>query len=76
MTQAQTKSRHKLYAFRIVRVYSEFEDGRMNHKMCFLKINRFLELRSLISNLFHSMIVDEKKEFLKKLCFVLKKRVS
>ena len=27
----------------------------------------------LISNLFHSMIVSGKKEFFKKLCFVLKK---
>ena len=45
----------------------------MNCKICFLKIKRFLELRWLISNLFHSVIVDGKKELLKKLCFVLKK---
>ena len=34
----------------------------MNYKMCFLKINKVLEL-----------IIDGKKEFLEKLCFVLKK---
>ena len=35
--------------------------------------NRLRELRRLVSNLFHSMIVDGKKEFLKKPCFLLKK---
>ena len=52
---------------------TEFEDRRMNCKMYFLKINGLLEFRRLVSNLFHSMIVDGKKEFLKKLCFVFKK---
>ena len=50
----------------------EFEDGCINCKTSFLKINRLLELQSLIPNLFYSLIVDEKKKFLKKLCFVLK----
>ena len=45
----------------------------MNCKMCFLKINKLLEFRELISNLFHLMIADGNKEFFKKLCFVLKK---
>ena len=55
-------------------MHTEFEDGRMNCTMCSLKINnKLLDWRRLMYNLFHSMIVDEKKEFLKKLCFVLKK---
>ena len=59
--------------FGLSELYIELEDGRVNCKMCFLKINRLLELRRLISNLFQLMIVDGKNEFLKMLCPALKK---
>ena len=72
MTQAQTKFSHKFYAFQIMRVINRTRGRSYECKMCFLKINRLLELRRLISNLFHSVIVDE-KNFLKKLRFLLKK---
>ena len=59
--------------FGLLELYIELEDGRVNCKMCFLKIIKLLQLRRLISNLFQSMIVDGKYEFLKMLCPALKK---
>ena len=38
----------------------------------FLKISKEAELRISRSSLFHSLITDGKKEFLKKLCLTLK----
>ena len=61
-------------AIELRELYTEFEDVRMNYNVCFLKINRLLDLKRLISNLFHSMIVDGKEEALKMLSFVLKKK--
>ena len=63
MTQAQTNFVISFKPFGLRKLYTEFEDGCMNCKMRSLKINRFLKLRRLISNLFHSMIVDGKKDF-------------
>ena len=40
--------------------------GRINCKMLFLKRARLSELLILLSRLFHSIIVDGKNEFLKK----------
>ena len=37
-----------------------------------MKATKLLEFRSVGSKLFHSMIVEGKKEFLKKLCLILK----
>ena len=45
--------------------------GRMNCKMFLLKRARLSELFILLSRLFHSITVDWKNEFLKKLCFTL-----
>ena len=45
--------------------------GRMNCKMLFLKRARLSELLILLSRLFHSITVDRKNEFLKKLCLTL-----
>ena len=43
---------------------------RMNFKILLLKKPTLSELRMSGSRLFHSFIVEGKKEFLKKLCFV------
>ena len=43
---------------------------RMNFKILLLKTPTLSELRMSGSTLFHSYIVEGKKEFLKKLCFV------
>ena len=52
--------------------YTELAAGSINWRIFFLNVRKFSELRRLGSNLFHSEIVDGKKEFLKKLCFDLK----
>ena len=48
-----------------------FPEGRINFKRLFLKTFKLSELRIFRSNLFHSMTVEGKKEFRKKLCFTL-----
>ena len=47
----------------------------LNSRILFLKILKLLEFLILRSNLFHSIIVDGKKEFLEKVCLVLKKGI-
>ena len=47
----------------------------MNFRISFLKTLKLSHFRRLTSNLFHSIIVDGKKEFLKKLCLVLKQGI-
>ena len=47
----------------------------MNFRILFLKTFKLSHFRRLPSNLFHLIIVDIKKEFLKKLCLVLKQGV-
>ena len=47
----------------------------MKLNIFFLKTEILLEFLGLKSKLFHSIIADEKKEFLKKLCFVLIRRI-
>ena len=44
----------------------------MKWRIFFLNINKLSELRMPWSSLFHSNIVEGKKEFLKKLCLTLK----
>ena len=44
----------------------------MNWRIFILNVRKLSELQRLGSNLFHSEIVDGKKEFLEKLCFDLK----
>ena len=43
----------------------------MNSKILLLKIEKFSDFLRWGSRLFHSVMFDGKKEFLKKLCFVL-----
>ena len=50
-------------------------DGLINFRILFLKILKLLEFLMLWSSLFHSIIVDGKKEFFKKVCLVLKKGI-
>ena len=60
MAQAQTKSSFMPFGL------LEFEDACTNCKMCFLKINRLLKLKKLISNFFLSVIIDGEKGVFKK----------
>ena len=53
----------------------EFEDGLINFKILFLKAEKVLEFLIFKSKLFHSMTVDGKKEFIKKLCLPLKRGI-
>ena len=50
-------------------------DGLINFRILFLKILKLLEFLMLWSSLFHSIIVDGKKQFFKKVCLVLKKGI-
>ena len=50
---------------------TEFGEGCMKLSIFSLKTEILLEFLRLGSKLFHSIIADGKKEFLKKLCFVL-----
>ena len=50
-------------------------DGLINFRTLFLKILKLLEFLMLWSSLFHSIIVDRKKEGFKKVCLVLKKGI-
>ena len=53
----------------------EFEDGLINFKILFLKAEKVLEYLIFKSKLFHSITVDGKKEFIKKWCLPLKRRI-
>ena len=48
----------------------EFENGLINFKILFLKAEKVLESIIFKSKLFHSIIVDGKEEFIKKLVLV------
>ena len=50
---------------------TEFGEGRIKLSIFSLKTEILLEFLRLRSQLFHSIIVDGEKEFLKRLCFVL-----
>ena len=50
--------------------------GLMKWRIFFLNIDKLSELQMAGSSLFHSEIVEGKKEFLKKLCFTLKMGMS
>ena len=53
----------------------EYEDGLINFKILFLKAEKVLEFLIFKSKLFHSMTVDGKKEFIKKICLPLKRGI-
>ena len=71
MAQTESKSCNKFNSFRIMNIETEFGKGRMKLSVFSLKPKILLEFLRLGSKLFHSIITNEKKEFLKKLCFVL-----
>ena len=54
---------------------TEFENGLINFKILFLKAEKVSEFLNFKSKLFHSMTVDGKKEFIKKLCLALKRGI-
>ena len=47
----------------------------LHFKILFLKSTKVFEFRRVGSKLFHSMIVEVRKEFLKKLCIMILKQV-
>ena len=71
MAQTESKSRNKFNSFRIVNIKKGIWEGRMKVSIFSLKTEILLEFLRLGSKLFHSIIADGKKEFLKKLCFGL-----
>ena len=71
MAQTESKSCNKFNSFRIVTIKKKFGEGRMTLSIFSLKTEILLEFLRLGSKLFHSIMADGKKEFLKKLCFVL-----
>ena len=50
-------------------------EGLINFRILFLKTATFFEFQRIGSKLFHTMIVEGKKEISKKLCQMLKKRM-
>ena len=50
-------------------------EGLINCRILFLKVLRLFELFIDVSRLFHSIITDVKKEFLKKLCLKWKQGI-
>ena len=50
-------------------------EGLINFRILLLKSSKLFEFRRVGSKLFHSMIVKRKKEFLKKLCLILKQEI-
>ena len=65
----------KFNTFAIITIKSLLGEGLRNFKILFLKITKLFELRRVGSNLFHLMIVEGKKEPLKKFCLILKQRM-
>ena len=53
----------------------EFEDSLINFKILFLKAEKVIEFLIFNSNLFHSVAVDGKKEFIEKSCLPLKREI-
>ena len=51
----------KLIPLRLWQMKIEFEDGLMNFKLLFLKLEKVPEFLIFMSNLLHSMTVDENK---------------
>ena len=50
-------------------------EGLINFRILFLKSTKLFEFQRVKSKLSHSMIVEGKKEILKKLCLILKQRM-
>ena len=57
-----------LIPFRLSQLNIEFEDDLANFKILFLKAEKISEFLIFKSKFAHSMTVDGKKEFIKKLC--------
>ena len=71
MAQTKSKSCNKFDSFRITNIKNRIWEGCMKLTNISLKTEILLAFLRLGSKLFRSIIADEKKEFLKKLCFVL-----
>ena len=59
-------------SFGLLQLKTLFAFGLMKLKIFFLKSVKLLTFQTLESSLFHSITEDEKHEFLKKLCLMLK----
>ena len=73
MAQTKSKSCNKFDSFRIVNIKKRIWGRSYEIKYFSLKTEIFLEFLILGSKLFHSIIAVGKKEFSKKLCFVLRR---
>ena len=73
VTQTKSKSHNKFNSFRIMTIISRIGSWSYDMKNFFRNIDKLSELRMTGISLFHSEIVEGKKEFLKKLCFTLKR---
>ena len=59
----------QFYSYRVMAVEGAIRDGLTNDRIHFLKVLILSEFLIVESNLFHSVIVEGKKVFLKKSCF-------
>ena len=69
MAQTESNSCNKFNFFEIVTIKKRIW-GRSYESILSLRIETLLEFLILVSKLFHSIIADGKKEFLKNLYFV------
>ena len=75
MTHSFAQPRNESNTFIIITIKILLGEGLINFRILFLKSTKRFEFRRLGSKLFHSMIVKGKKEFLKKLCLILKQGI-
>ena len=73
MTEAKSKSSSKFNSFRIMTIVDSVWRWWINFNILVLKTDKVLAFLRRGSILFHSIIVDGKKEFLKKLRFILRR---
>ena len=72
MTHTYAQSRDNSNTFIIIQLQTLLEEGLINFRILFLETAKLFEFRKVESKMFHSVIVEGRKEFLKKLCLILK----
>ena len=71
MTQTYAQSCDKSNTFVTITIKTLLGEGLTDFRIVFLKTTKLLEFPKVGFKLFYSVIVEGKKEFLKKLCLVL-----
>ena len=66
---------NNLTPLRLWQLKTVLSEGRMKFKSIFLKIFKLFELRLFRFSFFHSTTTERKKEFWKKLCFILNRGI-